>query len=50
MKTSIEGGLNHFCSASALQLHGDVIIFCDEDSTSTLESVTVALLKKELRD
>ena len=50
MKNPIESGLSHLCPASALQIHGDVTIFCDEEAVSKLQPVTVALLKKDLQE
>jgi glucosamine-6-phosphate deaminase len=46
MKSTIEGGLNHLCPASALQLHADATIVCDKAAVAELEPLTVALFNR----
>ena len=46
MKSTIEGGLNHLCPASALQLHADAMIVCDEAAVAELDPLTVALFNR----
>jgi glucosamine-6-phosphate deaminase len=41
---AIEGGINHLCPASVLQLHPDVMFACDDAALSKLGEDTVALL------
>ncbi len=36
IKGCVEGGISQFCTASALQLHNDAWIFCDEEAASKL--------------
>ena len=37
VKGMVEGGISQFCTASALQMHNDAWIFCDEESASKLK-------------
>jgi len=37
VKGMVEGGVSQFCTASALQMHNDAWIFCDEESASKLQ-------------
>jgi len=37
VKGMVEGGVSQFCTASALQLHKDAWVFCDEESASKLK-------------
>ena len=46
MKSTIEGGLNHLCPASALQLHADAKIVCDEAAVAELDPLTAALFNR----
>jgi hypothetical protein len=46
MKSTIEGGLNHLCPASALQLHANATIVCDEAAVAELEPLTVTLFNR----
>ncbi len=42
---AIEGGINHMCTLSALQLHKRGCIVCDEDATNELRVRTVKYFK-----
>ena len=37
VKGMVEGGISEFCTASALQMHNDAWIFCDEESAAGLK-------------
>ena len=37
VKGMVEGGVSQFCTASALQLHKDAWVFCDEEAASKLK-------------
>ena len=37
IKGCVEGGVSQFCTASALQMHNDAWIFCDEEAASKLK-------------
>jgi glucosamine-6-phosphate deaminase len=37
VKAMVEGGVSQFCTASALQLHNDAWIFCDEEAAAKLK-------------
>lgn len=37
VKGMVEGGVSQFCTASALQLHKDAWVFCDEEAASGLK-------------
>ena len=37
IKGCVEGGIGQFCTASALQMHNDAWIFCDEEAASKLK-------------
>lgn len=36
IKGCVEGGITQFCTASALQMHNDAWVFCDEEAASKL--------------
>ena len=37
VKGMVEGGMSQFCTASALQMHKDAWVFCDEEAASKLK-------------
>ena len=37
VKGMVEGGISEFCTASALQMHNDAWVFCDEESAAGLK-------------
>ena len=41
---ALEGGVNHLCPASVLQLHPDATFACDDAALSRLNKDTVKLL------
>lgn len=45
LKAGIEGGVSHMCTLSALQLHRQAIIVCDEDATMELKVGTYRYFK-----
>lgn len=45
LKHAIEGGVNHMWTVSALQLHSNAFIACDEDATNELKVSTYRFFK-----
>ncbi|XP_022664565.1 glucosamine-6-phosphate isomerase-like [Varroa jacobsoni] len=45
LRQAIEEGINHMCTASALQMHPRAIFVCDEDATMELRMKTVKYYK-----
>lgn len=41
----IEEGINHMWTASAIQLHENAVVVCDEDATAELRVKTVKYFK-----
>jgi glucosamine-6-phosphate deaminase len=45
LREAVEGGVNHMCTLSCLQMHRRAIIVCDEDATEELKVGTVRYFK-----
>ncbi len=45
LRHAIEGGINHMCTISALQIHAKGIIVCDDEATEELKVGTVKYFK-----
>ncbi|MDR2661969.1 MAG: glucosamine-6-phosphate deaminase [Treponema sp.] len=45
LRQAVEGGVNHMCTLSCLQMHRRAIIVCDEDATDELKVGTVRYFK-----
>ncbi|GAB1482684.1 glucosamine-6-phosphate deaminase [Treponema sp.] len=50
LQAAIEGGVNHMCTLSCLQLHRKGIIVCDEEATDELRVGTVRYFKDIEKD
>eukprot|EP01068_Selenidium_serpulae_P008776 Selendium_serpulae@DN5071_c0_g1_i1.p1 len=46
LSQAVEGGLNHLCTLSSMQLHTKAIIVCDEAATDELKVKTVKYFKE----
>ncbi|MDR2535271.1 MAG: glucosamine-6-phosphate deaminase [Treponema sp.] len=46
LQAAVEGGVNHLCTLSCLQMHPRAIIVCDEDATDELKVGTVRYFKE----
>ena len=46
LQQAVEGGVNHMCTLSCLQMHRRAIIVCDEDATIELKVGTVKYFKE----
>lgn len=47
IKNALEKGINHMWTISALQLHSNALIVCDEDATRELKVKTYKYFKVE---
>jgi len=45
LKEAVEGGVNHMCTLSCLQLHPKALIVCDEEAVDELKVGTVRYFK-----
>lgn len=45
LRNCIEGGVNHMYTLSALQMHPNAMIVCDEDATLELQVKTVRVMQ-----
>jgi glucosamine-6-phosphate deaminase len=45
LQAAVEGGVNHMCTLSCLQMHPKAIIVCDEEATEELKVGTVRYIK-----
>lgn len=50
MQAAVEGGVNHMCTLSCLQLHPRAIIVCDDEATDELKVGTVRYFKDIEKD
>ncbi|MDR2842636.1 MAG: glucosamine-6-phosphate deaminase [Spirochaetaceae bacterium] len=46
LRNAVEGGVNHLCTLSCLQMHPKAIIVCDESATDELKAGTVRYFKE----
>jgi glucosamine-6-phosphate deaminase len=45
LRNCIEGSVNHMYTLSALQMHPNAMVVCDEDATLELQVKTVRVIK-----